>query len=365
MRVCFCVSMCLLIGLLSAFPSLADSVASSEVQVATGVELSVSAGLKQLHLPRYAGGDTVLGNALNTIDFTRTSYSGTIDGNAVAMAVRVDTPFAVPGFRTTHFISAFEYSGGTHRQTEIQAVPLGAYIMCLSVDPRYNWIGTVGTNFAANYEQSVKIAEHDYNYSLGIEGAGNSLVLSDAVSVTPVAYMGLLVQEQHSRIWTDIVRIATREFTTLDEQLRSTLWGPQVKAGARFALPGNVDATLMGHLARLHGTCALQADQRVYFNNALAGAGTTRPAYPYVSHHVDDTYSSVVYGASLKVEKPVYDALLLGLELSATHWSSRPSIVNPIAIGSSPNTPSFNPGVRIRYDDADELGAMLRLTYAF
>jgi len=359
-RVCLLVSC---VVLLSTGDCWAGAAGSAAVEVAPGVELVAGTGVKRVWLPSYSGADTVYSSSISrSAGNTLTSYSGSIDCNSVSVGLNVDTSLSSPLFRSVRLVSRVDYAEGDHHQSASQSLSANNYIMGLSVDPRYNWVGTVGTSTAATYTESVRIEVRDVDWSLGFEGRGAELALAD-MSVTPVAYAGFTLQDQRSRVWTDIVRQGTGEYDRLDERLRSLQWGPELRAGLEFALPWDVNMALMGRVAWLQGDCSLDADQRMYFTNSPVAA--SRAPGGSASHSVEDSYDTVMYGASLKVEKPIVDSLLLGLELTATHWTDCPGIVNPTSIDRVPTSTIVNPGVRIGYDDADELGVMLRLAYSF
>ncbi len=366
-RVCLCL-LGLFAALLSAETGRADMDSPVAAEVAPGMELVAGTGLSRLWLPSYSGADTVYdpGGGGRSNGRTLTDFSGSIDCNSFSLGLNVDIPWSLPGFPGIRLVSQAQYAEGEYRTSEKQTT--GDFILGLSVDPRYVWVGAVGSAVAGTtYAESVRINAQNVDFSLGFEGKGAARALSDAVSVTPLAYAGLLVQHQRMQYQTFIERLdGSGQYDSLDERVHTTMGGPELRAGVEFALPWDVNVQFMTNAAWLIGACSLSADQDMYFTTAFVA--TNRSPTPHVSRDRNDTYDTFTYGASVKAEKPIFDALRLRLEFFATQWTSLPGIENPTYISMSPAIPAAagtNPGVRIRYDEAGELGLKMGLTYTF
>lgn len=353
----------LLAALLSAEAGQAQMQAPATAAIAPGVELAAETGVSRVWLPSYAGADMLhAGNFSPTSGHTKTDFSGSIPLNAFALGLNVDTPLSLPGFSSISLKGRVQYAEGEQRTSEYQTT--NQYMVAMSLNPRYNYTQILGTNVLTTFAESVRFNLENIDLSLGFEGKGTAQALSGSVSMTPMAYAGLLLQNQETRIRTKIVRLVSGTYDSLDERLSSLLLGPELRAGVQFALPWQTSVEFMANFAWQYGTCSLSASQYVYSNEPVVNV--TQSPVPYTSRRLDRTYDTFTYGASLKVEKQVVDSLRLGLNAFGTYWSNVPGIKNPIESRTTPASASYiNPGVLIKYNDALELGLKLKLDYTF
>lgn len=362
---CLCIGVFLLSLLTALLPvddCRAEPDSSAVIDLAERAELVVGVGASRLWLPVYGGADTVWQGT--TVGKTDTRYSGSVDCNTYSIGLNLDTPFSLFDFDDIRLVSSLRYSDGHERSTGLTNTSAGQYILALSIDPDYTWVQAVGTNGVNTYDTSVRIDAADTDFALGFEGEGAMVALSDDVSLTPVAYTGMLVQHQRTRYQTDIVRRGTGEYDSVDEKLTATQFGPEFRAGMRLALPGEWNMTLMANAAALLGLSHLSGKQDTYTTYLPAAFG--RPASPHVEHEVWDTYGTFLLGANLEMEKRLSDSLVLDAAFHATYWTARPGIQNPTYINYNPaGVDGPNEGMQIIYDHAQEVGLKINLTYAF
>lgn len=329
--------------------------------------ITVSAGAKYIMPQSYKGSDAIFngGTALKTAD-SDYSTPDSILGPSITLSAERATSLELPGLSDIRLVGEFSYSGGSARSTGIVTPGAGDYLLFLSVDPAYNWVGGIGPAGAAAATR-VSISEDNFDLWLGLEGKGTAWG-SDAGGATaaPVFGAGLYAATQRYKVSTRVEGLGAADHYAMVESIRTTDIGPELRAGLEAQLPGGATFSAMASAAALVGWADLDASQQWSGISAWM-PGTLSPTHG-AKRSVNDVLFSGLFGLTLRGEVPVAEQWSLGLEASGRIWTSRPTIENPRSIGGTGQVSvvgGTNTGVRMGQDSASELGAALNLGYSF
>jgi hypothetical protein len=341
--------------------SVAD--ASGTLSSDTG-SISVSAGAKYLMPQHYKGSDIITSAGGAKLADTNISRPDGFLAPSVSITAERQTSLALPGLRDIRLVGEFSYSGGSARSNGLVTTQATEYIILLSVDPAYNWIGGIGA-MGTDATSRVSISQGNFDLRLGLEGKGTPWQPGGGeITATPVFGAGIYASTQRYKVSTEFAELSGTDIYKMAESIRTTDIGPELRAGISFALPGGARAEALASAALLVGWADLDASQALQ-----TGGGwllTKRSPTYSATRSVSDVLVSGLFGLTLRGEVPVAEKCTLGLEASGRIWTSRPTIDNPLSIGGTGVvTTGTNDGVRIGQDSASELGAALRLSYSF
>lgn len=329
--------------------------------------LTVSAGARYIMPQQYRGSDAVFngGTGRKTGD-TNISTPDSLLAPSVSLAAERKTSLELPGLKDIRLKGEFSYAGGSARSTGFVGTSAGNYLLCISIDPAYNWVGGLGpAGGGGSARTRVSISEDNFDLRLGLEGESASWRTDGGgVTAAPVFGAGVYASTQRYKVSTKLV--GSDDTSTLVESLRTTDIGPELRAGVNFTLPGGVRASAMASAAALVGWADLDASQAVVGSTAWM-AGMRSPTKS-ATRSLNDTVFSGLFGLTLRGDVPVSEKFALGLEATGRIWTSRPTIDNPKSLGGDGQITSSgatNTGVRIGQDSASELGAALRFSYSF
>ncbi len=326
--------------------------------------LTVSAGAKYLMPQGYKGSDIITNAAgLQLRDASPSSPDGIL-APSVSITAERQTSLKLPGLRDLRLMGEFSYSGGSARSNGAVTTQATEYIILLSVDPAYNWIGGVGA-MGTDATSRVSISEDNFDLRLGLEGKGTPWQPGGGeITATPVFGAGIFASTQRYKVSTQFTALSGTDTYKMVESIRTTDIGPELRAGISFALPWGARAEALANAALLVGWADLEASQAV--QTGVGWLANKRSPTHSATRSVNDVLVSGLFGLTLRGEAPVAEKCTLGLEASGRFWTSRPTIENPMSLGGTGVvTTGTNEGVRMGQDSASELGAALRLSYSF
>jgi len=337
---------------------------ASETLSGDAGSLTVSAGAKYLMPQGYKGSDIITNAAGLQLRDASTSSPDGILAPSVSITAERQTSLELPGLRDLRLVGEFSYSGGSARNNGFVTTQATEYIILLSIDPAYNWIGGLGA-LGTDATSRVSISEDNFDLRLGLEGKGTPWQPGGGeITATPVFGAGLYAATQRYKVSTQFAALSGTDMYKMVESIRTTDIGPELRAGISFALPGGARAEAVANAALLVGWADLEASQAVQTGVGWL-ANKRSPTYS-ATRSVNDVLVSGLFGLTLRGEAPVAEKCTLGLEASGRFWTSRPTIENPMSLGGTGGvTTGTNEGVRIGHDSASELGAALRLSYTF
>ncbi len=367
--VAVCLAPFLLLGLLaSSVPAMAADLSTESSATVSGDmgSLTVSAGAKYISPQAYKGSDLIASPATGrkTQDTNISSPDG-IPAVAISFAAERKTSLEVPGLRDLRLVGEFSYAGGSARSTGFVTPAAGDYIIAMSVDPAYNWVGGLGP-VGGSASSRVSIAEDNFDLRLGLEGKGTHWQSDGGgMTVTPLVGAGIYAATQRYKVSTLLSALGSTDTHTLVESIRTTDLGPELRAGFSLGLPGGVSVSAVASAAALVSWTDLDASQSL--RSTTAWVATNRSISGMATRSLNDTFFSGLFGLTLRGDVPVAEKCSLGLEASGRYWTRRPTIENPLSIGGNGvlTGAGTNDGVRMGQDSASELGAALRLSYTF
>jgi len=367
--VAVCLASFLLLGLLAySAPALAaDLSPESSATLSDDMgSLTVSAGAKYISPPAYKGADLIASpwTALKTQDTNISSPDG-IPAVAISFAAERKTSLELPGLRDLRLVGEFSYAGGSARSTGFVTPAAIDYIIAVSDDPAYHWVGGLGP-VGGSATSRVSIAEDNFDLRFGLEGKGTRWQSDGGgMTVTPVVGAGVYSATQRYKVSTLLSALGSTDTHTLVESIRTTDLGPELRAGLSLGLPGGVSVSAMASAAALVSWADLDASQSL--QSTTAWIVTKRSPTRAATRSLNDTFVSGLFGLTLRGDVPVAEKCSLGLEASGRYWTRRPTIENPLSLGGSGvlTGAGTNEGVRIGQDSASEVGAALRLAYTF
>ena len=364
--VSICLASCLLLCLASLNPALAANPSADSSATVSGDlgSLTVSAGAKYLMPQGYKGSDIITNaGGIKQRDASPSSPDGIL-APSVSFTAERQTSLELPGLRDLRLVGEFSYSGGSARSNGLVTTRATEYLILLSVDPAYNWIGGLGA-LGTDATSRVSISEDNFDLRLGLEGKGTPWQPSgDGIIATPVFGAGIYASTQRYKVSTQFAELSGTDIYKMVESIRTTDIGPELRAGISFALPGGARAEALASAALLVGWADLDASQALKSDEGwvLVKRSPTHSA----TRSVNDVLVSGLFGLTLRGEVPVAAKCALGLEASGRYWTRRPTIKNPMALGGTGAvTTGSNEGVHIGHDSAAEVGAALRLSYSF
>ncbi|SNS09981.1 hypothetical protein SAMN04488503_2730 [Humidesulfovibrio mexicanus] len=362
-------SVCLALLILFVFSGhclAADPLPGESATVRDGAtSITVSAGAKYLAPQRYKGSDIITNAAGTKLAVADISRPDAVFGPSVSIAAESEIGLEVPGLRQLRLVGEFSYSGGSARRSGVVDPGAGNFLILLSVDPSYNWIGGIDKTIDGGATSRVSISQDAFELRFGLEGKGDDWRPgSGAVTATPVFGAGLYASTQRYKVSTRYAAITASHSASMVETIRTTDIGPEVRAGMSFALPGGARVEALASAALLVGWADLEASQGL--DTTIPLIAIKRSPTWSAKRSVNETLVSGLFGLTLRGDVPVAEKLSLGLEASGRLWTARPTIENPTSLyGTNNILTATNEGVRIGQDSASELGAALRLRYSF
>jgi|GEM_PF-7018852 len=343
-----------------------DPVLDAPAETTIGdVVLTVGGGPTYIKPQVFAGADSLYGAVAAEGRGLDEPFRGKLKGEHLFLEAETETSLEFGGLDDVRLAFRANYSHGQGRQSGEIFRPQDYYLLVMSVDPQWNFMGTVGNRNAAFIGSSISMEMGNTDMSLGLDVRGESEHWEAGTTLTPLLHAGLFASYQRYAVETKHWEVdnPTLYNARLDESLDTFDLGPKLGAGLELDLPGGASVSVRGDAAIVGTWAALSADQEV---RSYGVSGNYRPPSGYAHKDLNTNFTSLLFQFALNAEAPLTESLSLGMATSYRRWSARPTIMNPLEVTSNPTiNPNINPGVKIGRAEAWEANAALTLRYAF
>ena len=330
------------------------------------VVLTVGGGPTYIKPQVFAGADSLFGTAAQEGHGLDEPFRGKLNGEHLFLEAETETSLEFGELDDVRLAFRANYSHGQGRQSGEIFRPQDHYLLVLSVDPQWNFVGVVGNRNAAFIGSSISMEMDNTDMSLGLDARGKSKHWEGGTTLTPMLHAGLFASHQRYAVETKHWEVdnPTLYYARLDESLDTWDFGPKLGAGLELDLPGGASVSVRGDAAIVGTWAALSADQE---GRWLPGVSATyRPPSGSAHKDLNTNFTSLLFQFALNAEAPLTASLSLGVATSYRRWSARPTIMNPLEVTANPaTTPNINSGVKIGRAEAWEANAALALRYTF